>query len=93
MLCLALLVPWLLAQAFCGDALDAKAAAGKPGEKGVIEDTIREVVIKDTRPRFPGIETWAGKAVRIEGVVSEHGGHSRIILRERGQITLVAGPE
>jgi hypothetical protein len=110
---LALMVPWLLAQAFCGDVLDAKSAAAKPGEKVVIEDTIREVVtkdsgtvflnfgaaypdevltavvMKDTRARFPGIEEWNGKKVHIEGVVSDHQGHSRIILRERGQIALV----
>ena len=112
-LILVLMVPWLLAQAFCGDVLDAKAAAAKPGEKVVIEDTVREVaitdsgtvflnfgaaypdevltavVMKDTRSRFPGVETWNGKKVRIEGEVSDHQGHRRIILRERGQIALV----
>ena len=114
---LVLLVPWLLGLALCGEAVDAGTAAGKTGEKVLMEDRIREVtikdsgtvflnfgaaypdelltaiVMKDTRPRFPGIESWAGKTVRIEGVVSDHGGHSRIILRERGQITLVAGTE
>ena len=112
-LCLALVVPWLLAQAFCGEVLDAKSAVAKLGEKVVIEDTVREVsitgsgavflnfgaaypdevlaavVMKDTRSRFPGVETWNGKKVRIEGVVSDHEGHCRIILRERGQIALV----
>ena len=112
-LILALMVPWLLAQAFSGDVLDAKTAAAKPGEKVVIEDTVREVtitdsgtvflnfgaaypeevltavVMKDTRGRFSGVETWNGKKVRIEGEVSNHQGHRRIILRERGQIALV----
>ena len=112
-LILVLMVPWLLAQAFCGDVLDAKAAAAKPGEKVVIEDTVREVaitgsgtvflnfgaaypdevltavVMKDTRSRFPGVEEWNGKKVHIEGVVSDHHGHPRIILRERGQAALV----
>jgi len=112
-LILVLMVPWLLAQAFGGDVLDAKAAAAKPGEKVVIEDTVREVaitdsgtvflnfgaaypdeiltavVMKDTRSRFPGVEEWNGKKVRIEGEVSDHQGHRRIILRERGQIALV----
>jgi hypothetical protein len=110
---LALMVPCLLAQAFCGEVLDAKSAAEKTGEKVLIEDTVHEVsitdsgtvflnfgaaypdevltavVMKDTRSRFPGIETWSGKKVRIEGVVSDHQGHRRIILRERGQIALV----
>lgn len=110
---LALMVPWLLAQALCGDEFDAKSAAAKPGEKVVIVDTVREVTITDsgtvflnfgaaypgevltvvvmkgTRSRFPGIEEWNGKKVRIEGVVSDHQGHPRIILRERGQIALV----
>jgi len=110
---LALMVPWLIAQAFCGDVLDAKSAAAKPGEKVVVVDTVREVsitdsgtvflnfgaaypdevltavVMKDTRSRFPGVETWNGKKVRIEGVVSDHQGHHRIILRERGQASLV----
>jgi hypothetical protein len=113
MLCLALVIPCLLAQASCGDVLDAKSAAAKPGEKVVIEDTVREVsitdsgtvflnfgaaypkevltavVMKGTRPRFPGVETWNGKMVRIVGVVSDHEGHPRIVLRERGQIALV----
>jgi len=114
MFCFALVIPWLLAHAFCGDVLDAKSAAQKLGEKVVIEDAVREVsitdsgtvflnfgavypdevlavvVMKDTRPRFPGIETWSGKKVRIEGTVSDHEGHRRIILRDRGQIVLVA---
>ena len=113
MFCLALVVPWLLAQAFSGDVLDAKSAAAKPGENVVIEDTVREititdsgtvflnfgaaypdevltvVVMKDTRSRFPGVETWNGKKVHIEGVISDRQGHLRIILRERGQIALV----
>ena len=107
------MIPLLLARALCGEVADAKSAAGKTGEKIQFEDTIREVVIKDsgtvflnfgaayphevlkavvmkdTRMRFPGVETWSGKKVRIEGVVSDHGGHPRIILRERGQIVLV----
>ncbi len=114
---LAVVVPWLLATAFSGDLLDAKNAAQKMGEKVVVEDTVREVVIKDsgtvflnfgaaypdevlaavvmkaTRPRFPGIETWNGKKVRIEGEVSDYEGRCRIILRERGQIALVGEPE
>ena len=112
MIRLALVFPWLLAQAFCGDALDAKAAAAKAGETVVVEDTVKQVsvtgsgavflnfgeayphevlaavVMKGTRSRFPGIEEWNGKKVHIEGVVSDHGGHPRIILRERGQIVL-----
>lgn len=99
--------------ALCGEVLDAKSAAGKMGEKALFEDTIREVVVrdsgtvflnfgaaypgevfavvvmKDIRSRFPGIETWNGKKVRVEGVVSDYEGHRRIILRERGQIALV----
>jgi DNA/RNA endonuclease YhcR with UshA esterase domain len=111
------MVPLLLARAMCGEVSDAKSAAGKLGETVLVEDTVREIVIKDsgtvflnfgaaypdevlaaivmkdTRPRFPGVETWNGKIVRIGGVVSEHEGHHRIILRERGQITLVAEPK
>jgi len=41
------------------------------------------------RSRFPGVETWNGKKVRIKGVVSDRQSHRRIILRERGQIALV----
>ncbi|MCK9588556.1 MAG: transposase [Terrimicrobiaceae bacterium] len=44
------------------------------------------VVMKDIRSRFPGIETWNGKKVRVEGMASDYEGHRRIILRERGQI-------
>ena len=112
-LILALMVPWLFAQAFGGDVLDAKTAAAKLGEKVAVEDAVREVaitdsgtvflnfgaaypdevltavVMKDTRSRFPGIETWNGTKVRIDGEVSDHQGHRRIILRERGQIALV----
>lgn len=102
----------LLGVAVCGELLDAKTAASKTGEKVLIEEIIREVVIKesgtvflnfgaaypdevlavvvmkDTLPRFPGIESWKEKKVRVEGVVSEHEGRPRIILRERGQIAL-----
>lgn len=105
-----LLAPLL---AGAGEVLDAKTASGKLGEYVVIEDTIKEVVIKDTgtvfvnfgapypeqtfaavvmkdtRPRFPGIEAWSGKRVHLEGVVTEYEGQNRIILRERGQIALV----
>lgn len=114
---LVLVIPWLLATAFSGEVLDAKSAAQKLAETVVVEDTVREVVIKDsgtvflnfgaaypkevlaavvmkaTRPRFPGVETWNGKKVRIEGEVSEHEGRRRIILRERGQIALVGESE
>ncbi|MFZ4775555.1 MAG: hypothetical protein ACOYM3_09345 [Terrimicrobiaceae bacterium] len=50
------------------------------------EEILTAVVMKETLPRFPGIETWLGKKIRMEGVVSEHEGHCRIVLRERGQI-------
>lgn len=53
------------------------------------DETLAVVVMKDTRERFPGVETWDGKKVRVEGMVTEFEGHPRIILRERGQITLV----
>ena len=113
MLPLLCMFPCLLGVAVCGEVSDAKSAAGRIGEKVVIEETVREVVIKesgtvflnigaaypdevlavvvmkDTRPRFPGIESWKGKKVRVEGIVSDHEGRPRIILRERGQITLV----
>ncbi len=49
-------------------------------------EILTAVVMKDTLPRFPGVESWSGKKVRIEGVVTEHQGHCRIVLRERGQI-------
>jgi hypothetical protein len=42
----------------------------------------------ETRPRFPDVEKWSGKKVRVVGEVSEHDGHRRIILRERDQISL-----
>jgi hypothetical protein len=117
MLCLLCAAPWLLATAFSGEVLDAKSAAQKLGEKVVVEDTVREVVVKDsgtvflnfgaaypgevlaavvisaTRPRFPDVETWIGKRVHLEGVVSEYEDHRRIILRERGQIILLGKPE
>lgn len=53
------------------------------------DEALAAVVMKDTRPRFPGIESWQGKKVRVEGIVSDHDGRPRIILRERGQIALV----
>ena len=53
------------------------------------DEVLTVVVMKDTRSRFPGVETWNGKKVRIDGVVSDRQGHCRIILRERGQIALV----
>ena len=53
------------------------------------DEVFAAVVMKDTRSRFPDVETWSGKKVRIEGIVSDHQGHRRIILRERGQIVLV----
>lgn len=112
-LCCAGIFCCLLAAAYGAEALDAAAAAKKPGESVVVVDTVREVVTKEsgtvflnfgaaypkevltavvmreTLPRFPGVETWLGKKVRLEGVVSEHLGHGRIVLRERGQILLV----
>lgn len=107
------MVPCLLGMAVCGEVVDAKSAALKTGEKVLIEETIHEVVIKesgtvflnigaaypdeilavvvmkDTRPRFPEVESWKGKKVRVEGIVTDHEGKPRIILRERGQIALV----
>ena len=53
------------------------------------DEVLTVVVMKDTRPRFPGVETWKGKKVHIEGVVSDRQGHRRIILRDRGQAALV----
>ena len=53
------------------------------------DEVFAAVVMKDTHPRFPGIESWIGKKVHVEGVVSDYEGHHRIILRERGQISLV----
>ncbi len=44
------------------------------------------VIMAETKKRFPGAETWAGRKVRVTGELSEHRGHPRIILRERGQI-------
>ena len=35
------------------------------------DEVLTVVVMKDTRPRFPGVETWKGKKVHIEGVVSD----------------------
>ena len=44
------------------------------------------VIMAETKKRFPGAETWEGRKVRVTGELSEHRGHPRIILRERGQI-------
>jgi hypothetical protein len=47
------------------------------------------VIMEETKKRFPGAETWEGWRVRVSGELSEHQGHPRIILRERGQIAPV----
>ncbi len=52
------------------------------------KEFLAAVVMKETRPRFPDVENWKGKRVRFEGRIIEHEGHRKIILRERGQITL-----
>ena len=110
---LTFLAPYLLMTAFCEEILDAPGAAAKVGENVIFEDTIHQVVdrdtgtvflnfgaaypkevltvlvMKETRSRFPGVETWEGKKVHVEGMVTEHEGHPRVILRDRGQIYLV----
>jgi len=52
------------------------------------KESLAAVVMKETRPRFPDVENWKGRTVRFEGRIIEHEGHRKIILRERGQITL-----
>jgi len=51
-------------------------------------EVLTVIVMDDTRPRFPEVEKWSGKKVRVAGELSEHAGHRRIILRERDQISL-----
>ncbi|MFZ4598312.1 MAG: hypothetical protein ACOYNN_06665 [Terrimicrobiaceae bacterium] len=51
-------------------------------------EVLTVIVMDETRPRFPDVEKWSGKKVRVVGEVSEHDGHRRIILRERDQISL-----
>lgn len=53
------------------------------------DETITVIVMDETRPRFPEVEKWAGKKVRVSGEVSDYKGHRRIILREKEQIALV----
>lgn len=56
-------------------------------------ETLKAVVMAETRPRFPEVHQWQGRRVKVEGELTEHEGHKRIILRERGQITLVETPD
>lgn len=56
------------------------------------KETFAAVVMKETHPRFPDIESWVGKKVVVSGTVSEFEGHKRVILRERGQIKLADSP-
>lgn len=50
------------------------------------------VIMKATRSRFPGVENWTGRVVRVRGEISEHRGFRRVILRERGQIAALGRP-
>lgn len=57
------------------------------------DETLKAVVMAETRPRFPEAHKWEGRTVKVEGELTEHEGHKRIILRERGQIALVEVPD
>ncbi len=57
------------------------------------DEVLKAVVMSETRPRFPDAHKWEGRTVRVEGELTEHEGHKRIILRERGQIALVELPD
>ena len=50
------------------------------------KERLTVVIMDETKKRFPGAKTWEGRKVRVSGELSEHQGHPRIILRERGQI-------
>jgi len=52
-------------------------------------ESLKAIVMAATRARFSGVEKWQGRRVRLSGIVTIYKGHARIILRERGQITLV----
>ena len=85
MLRLALVFPWLLAQAFCGDALDAKAAAAKAGETVVVEDTVKQVSVTGSGAERGTSMNWlaAGGSRWIRCVVI---GHPALPARARGAI-------
>ena len=54
------------------------------------DESITIIVMDETRPRFPQIEKWLGKKVRVSGELSDYKGHRRIILREKDQIALAS---
>jgi len=51
-------------------------------------EVLAVIIMSETLPRFPGVEEWGGRRVRVHGEVGEHKGRRQIILRERGQIEL-----
>ncbi|MDX2079154.1 MAG: hypothetical protein SFU53_00060 [Terrimicrobiaceae bacterium] len=55
-------------------------------------ERLTAVIMRQTRSRFPGVENWTGRVVRVRGELTEHRGFRRVILRERGQIVALGRP-